>query len=78
MRTFVPLNRKDGIRPAVDEAWARKETLEEYKASVCARKHPSQKSLNEKTMNEVSFVGSDQAAYVTSLAMNILSGKESH
>ncbi len=78
MRTFVLLNLKDGVQPAVNEAWGREETLEEYKAFVRARKHLSQKNLTEDTLTEVSFVGSDQEAYVTSLAMNISSGKEFH
>ena len=78
MRTFVLLNPKNGGQPALNEPWARKETLEEYKASVRAQKHLSQKNLTEDTLTEVSFVGSDQAAYVTSLAMNISSGKEFH
>lgn len=78
MRTFVLLNLKDGVQPAVNEVWARKETLEEYKASGRAQKHLSQKNLTEDTLTEISFVVSDQAAYATSLAMKISSGKEFH
>ena len=78
MRTFVLLNLKDGVQPAMNEARARKGTLQEYKASVRARKHLRQKSLTEDTPTEVSFMGSDRSANVTSLAINISSGKEFH
>ncbi len=78
MRTFVLLNLKDGVQSAVNEAWGREETLEEHKAFVRVRKHLGQESLTEDALTEVSCVSSDQAAYVTSLAINSSSRKEFH
>lgn len=56
----------------------RGETLEEYMNSMRARIPLGRTGLPEDTANAVSFLCSDQAAYITGEAMNVSGGEEYH
>ena len=57
---------------------ARGETLDEYMAAMRARIPLGRTGVPDDTANAVSFLCSDQAAYVTGEAMNVSGGEEYH